>query len=124
MPEQKPGDILVIDDDPAIIQFVVDALEDAGYTARSAQNGEEGLMAILERLPALVLLDLILPGMYGAPLMGQIWAADPRLPIVLMSAMSHRLKPLANQYGIAWIAKPFSVQTLLICVGKYVQPSA
>ena len=117
------GDILVIDDDPAIVQFVVDALTDHGYAVRSAQNGADGLMAILERLPALVLLDLIMPGLHGGPLMAQIWAADPRLPIVLITAMPERGKPLAEEHGIAWIAKPFGVEPLLACVERYVRPS-
>ena len=124
MPDAPAGDILVIDDDPGILQFVVDALEDHGYAARGAANGEEGLMAIHARQPALVVLDLILPGLSGAPLMTQIWMAAPQTPVVLMTAVPERAGPLGEQYGLSWFAKPFSVQTLLTVVGHYLPPSA
>jgi DNA-binding response OmpR family regulator len=122
-PTRERDDILVIDDDPAIVGYVVDALEDHGYAVRSAPDGREGLAAIQQRLPSLVLLDLMLPGLFGAPLMGKIWDIDPRLPIVLITAAPTRAAPLAAAHGLAWIAKPFDIETLLTCVGRYARPS-
>jgi DNA-binding response OmpR family regulator len=119
-----PGDILVIDDDPAIVAYVTDALSDEGYATRGVHNGEEGLMAIHDHQPALVILDLVLPGIQGAPLMSQIWTAAPTTPIVLMTALPQLGEPLSAQYGLSWFAKPFSVNTLLTVVGRYIQPSS
>jgi DNA-binding response OmpR family regulator len=116
-----PGDILVIDDDPAIVAYVTDALSDEGYAIRGVYNGEEGLMEIHHRQPALVLLDVVLPGIQGAPLMSQIWNAAPMTPIVLMTAMPQLGEPLSAQYGLSWFEKPFSIDTLLTVVGRYVR---
>ncbi len=57
--------ILVVDDDPDIITFTVSILEENGYTAITAQNGEEGLKKIREEKPELVILDVLMPKQSG-----------------------------------------------------------
>jgi len=57
--------VLVVDDDPDIITFNVSILEENGYTAINAQNGEEGLKKIREEKPELVILDVLMPKQSG-----------------------------------------------------------
>ncbi|PIP35705.1 MAG: hypothetical protein COX20_09885 [Desulfobacterales bacterium CG23_combo_of_CG06-09_8_20_14_all_52_9] len=57
--------VLVVDDDPDIITFNVSILEENGYTAITAQNGEEGLKKIREEKPELVILDVLMPKQSG-----------------------------------------------------------
>jgi CheY-like chemotaxis protein len=59
------GDILVVDDDPIIVEMLTELLVFEGYDVRSAQCGPEALDAILARRPALILLDLQIPSMPG-----------------------------------------------------------
>jgi len=61
-----PKRILVVDDEPWIVNFLGAHLIAAGYDVQAAQSGEEALQAIRQRLPDAVVLDLMLPGMDGA----------------------------------------------------------
>ena len=58
-------DILIVDDDPAILATVAEILHDEGYSVRTAGNGMEGLAALEQQLPALVLLDMRMPVLDG-----------------------------------------------------------
>ena len=60
-----PHDILVIDDDAAVLATIADILRDEGYCVRTAANGKEGLAAAEQQRPALILLDMRMPGMDG-----------------------------------------------------------
>ncbi len=57
--------VLVVDDDPDVITFNVSVLEENGYTAVIARNGEEGLKKIKEEKPDLVILDVLMPKQSG-----------------------------------------------------------
>lgn len=117
------GDILIIEDEPLISQMVVVLLGANNYRVRSASSGEEGLMAIMDRQPALILLDLVLPGLSSEPLVQQIRAAAPQVPIVIVSASLDLARPLSEQYGTGRLDKPFTVEELLDCVQAYMPPS-
>ena len=69
---EKDLRILVIDDDPQIQRLLVRMLVSAGYEAHRAQNGKEGLQLAREIVPALVLLDLVLPDLDGETVCRQI----------------------------------------------------
>ena len=60
------GDILVVDDDSATVDLLVELLSDTGYTVGRALNGAEALMAVVDYLPALAVLDLWMPEVNGA----------------------------------------------------------
>jgi DNA-binding NtrC family response regulator len=116
------GDILVVDDDPAIVSFVVDSLIDAGYLVRSALSGRAGMQAINERAPALVLLDLRMAGLPGDDILVYLRSVHRRVPVVIITANPELAKPLVERYKIECIAKPFELDTLLDCVRRYMSP--
>lgn len=107
--------ILVVEDDPAILQGVADTLADEGYDVLTAQDGEAGDRLLRDRVPDLVVLDLMLPKMSGHELCRQARRRDMTMPILMLtarSAESDRVTGLdlgADDY----LTKPFSIPELL-----------
>ena len=82
------ADVLLVEDDPSILEFTTLVLESAGYSVRLAINGLEALDLIYQQQPNLILLDLMMPVMDGLSL-GQALRGDERtrdIPIVIFSA--------------------------------------
>lgn len=111
--------ILVIEDDAAIRQGILDALEFEGFLAVEADNGERGLELALREPCDLILLDLILPGRQGLEILREVRRARPTLPVIILTACgeeSDRVQGLrlgADDY----VVKPFSVRELLARIG-------
>ena len=107
--------ILVIEDDAAVRQGIVDALDYEGYETLEADDGIRGLHMALKVDCDLLLLDLILPGRDGFEILQQVRATRPTLPVVILTARgaeSDRVRGLklgADDY----VVKPFSVKELL-----------
>jgi len=118
-----PGDVLVIDDDAAICELIVEVLTDEGYAVRSAADAEAGLLAIEDRIPALLLLDIQLPGRQGDELLRILRAAGHTFPIALITASSQTAESLKDMGSVVCVAKPFDIDELLECVARYVQPA-
>lgn len=107
--------LLVIEDDPAIRQGVVDALEYAGYRTLQAGEGVRGLELALSANYRLLLLDLVLPGRDGFSILEELKKRRPGQPVIILSARGEeddRVRGLglgADDY----VMKPFSVRELL-----------
>ncbi|MBI4586759.1 MAG: response regulator transcription factor [Planctomycetes bacterium] len=107
--------ILIIEDDPAIRQGIVDALQFEGYQTLEAKNGNAGLDLALQADCHLLLLDLILPGRDGLEILRQVRLSRPSLPVIILTARGAEadrvqgLKLGADDY----VVKPFSVKELL-----------
>ena len=107
--------ILVVEDDAAIRQGVVDALDFAGFHTLDAADGHAGMEAALRRTYDLLLLDLVLPGPDGLEILRELRAARPTLPVIILTARgeeSDRVTGLrlgADDY----VVKPFSVKELI-----------
>lgn len=106
---------LVIEDDAAIRRGVVDALRAAGHEPTAAARGDDGLEQALAGEFDLVLLDLVLPGNSGWDILRVLRAAQPELPIIVLTACGaedqrvNGLKSGADDY----VVKPFSLRELL-----------
>ena len=107
--------ILVVEDDSAIRQGLVDALQFAGYETLQAANGNDGLARALQGAFDLLVLDLILPGQSGFDILRATRAARPNLPVIILTARGEEadrvegLRLGADDY----VVKPFSVRELL-----------
>jgi DNA-binding response OmpR family regulator len=107
--------ILVIEDDAAIRQGLVDALEFAGYDVLQAAEGNAGLDMAIGCDCDLLLLDLVLPHRDGLAILAEVRAARPTLPVIVLTARgaeTDRIRGLrlgADDY----VVKPFSVGELL-----------
>jgi two-component system phosphate regulon response regulator PhoB len=108
--------ILIVEDEPAIREMVVMSLERAGYEMVQAASAEEAEQVLANGLPALILLDWMLPGMSGIELARRLRRDDYTrdVPIIMLTARSEeddRIRGLevgADDY----MAKPFSTREL------------
>jgi two-component system nitrogen regulation response regulator NtrX len=78
--------ILVVDDEPSIVQTLAGILQDEGFEVLTAADGETALQVVEEESPDLVLLDIALPGMDGLEVLTQLKEQQPLLPVVMVSA--------------------------------------
>jgi CheY-like chemotaxis protein len=118
------GDILVIDDDDAIVSFITELLTEEGYAVRGVLSGRDALRAVTERRPALVLLDLRMAGLHGEDVLVYLHSAHRSVPVAIITAEPRLAAPLVERYKIECIAKPFDIDALLDCVRRYVRPRA
>jgi len=112
--------ILVIDDEEAIRLFLQATLEDEGYDVLTAATGGEGLEVAKERVPDLVLLDLMLPDMSGIQVLGGLKSAMPHLCVVMITA--YRETDTAVQAmklnAFDYVNKPIKLDRLLKVVAE------
>jgi DNA-binding response OmpR family regulator len=107
--------ILVVEDDAAIRQGIVDALQFDGYATLEAATGDVGLDMARSVDCDLVLLDLVLPGQDGLSILREVRGTRPTLPIIILTARGEEqdrvqgLKLGADDY----VVKPFRVAELL-----------
>jgi len=108
------GRILVVDDEPAITDFIALGLHHEGYEVATAGDGHQGLRAVDEFKPDLVILDVMMPRLDGFELCRAI-AGEPRRGIIILSARDettdriHGLELGADDY----LVKPFEFGELL-----------
>ena len=106
--------VLVVDDEPRIVQLARDYLENAGFAVLSAGDGPSALHAFRTRHPDLVVLDLGLPGLDGLDVARTI-RTESQTPIVMLTARDDELdKLLGLELGADdYITKPFSPRELV-----------
>lgn len=108
--------ILIIDDDPAIRETLMEVLEEEGYSVACATNGAEGLAAIEHAMPAMVLLDMRMPVMDGWGFAKALHDRAIHLPLVVMTAAQESTQWSQEIAAAALLAKPFSLDDLLQAV--------
>jgi DNA-binding response OmpR family regulator len=103
--------ILVIEDEPRILSFLVRGLEAEGYAVESAMHGGAALERARQRHPDLVVLDLLLPGIDGLTVLRELKQERPELPVVILSARSDLPTKLRGfELGASdYVAKPFAL---------------
>ncbi len=106
--------ILLVDDEPKIVQLGRDYLERAGFNVASAANGEAALAAFRSRPPDLIVLDLGLPGADGLEVTRQIRRASD-VPIIMLTARGEESDKLIGlELGADdYMVKPFSPKELV-----------
>ncbi len=85
--------ILLVDDDPDFVEAVRVIVESGGYAVRVAYDGQEGLEAVAEEKPDLIVLDVMMPVMNGHEACAKL-KADPAtasIPIILLTAVADRV---------------------------------
>jgi len=107
--------ILVIEDDRAVQRALKRLFESEGYSVDSSYDGPAGLEAFRASPPAVVVLDLRLPGMAGKDLCREIKQSSPDLPVIVLSAAADVAdKVLLLELGADdYVTKPFSPRELL-----------
>src|SRR5579875_3499041 len=114
------GSILIVDDEPDIVEFLTTVLHDEGYSSDSARNGQEALQKIREERPTLVILDLMMPIMNGFEVLDALRRSDNRVrpSVIVLSAKSTHgdILEALERGADDFIPKPFDLEDLLLRV--------
>jgi excisionase family DNA binding protein len=108
--------VLIVDDDDKLREFVRVNLEMEGYTVREAASAREGLDALEEQSPDLVLLDVMMPEMDGWEMLRQLHERHGMgaIPVIVFSGqVEEDAGEVAARGAQAFIGKPFSPQSLI-----------
>jgi DNA-binding response OmpR family regulator len=114
MEVKRPLDILIVDDDKKIVNLVALYLKHEGFNVLTAYDGQEAIDLALQRQPALVILDLLLPKVTGSEVC-EILRAKSRVPIIMLTARTTEEDKIdgldlgADDY----VTKPFSPKELM-----------
>ena len=114
--------VLVVDDEPRIVEFLLENLRADDYSVLTASNGEEAIDVLSRTRPDLILLDVVLPGMSGIDVCRRVRGGDavndpwdPNLPIIMLSAKAEhtdRVRGLSRGAD-DYVTKPFHYPELL-----------
>ncbi len=115
--------ILLIDDDVQLRMVLARALGKSGYDVREAENGQQALERISEKMPRLVITDLVMPDRDGLELIKEMGSRYPELPVIAMSgnagsAKGDLLKVALRMGACATLPKPFSIQEITDLVAQ------
>ena len=109
--------VLVVDDNPQVREVVRVNLEMEGYTVREAANAEEGLAAVEDDLPDLILLDVMMPQVDGWEMLRRVQERHGAgsVPVVMFSGQleSVAAREAAERGARAFVGKPFDLRALI-----------
>jgi two-component system OmpR family response regulator len=112
-------EILVVDDEVAVANFLAEAIRGQGHTVTVTHRGEEAIELLAQRRPDAVFLDVLMPEMSGVEVLRRIRAVDPTLPVILITghAREDELEE-ARRLGVSEvIEKPFILTHLGAALG-------
>ncbi|AKJ00722.1 two-component system response regulator AtoC [Archangium gephyra] len=120
MAEPLKGNVLLVDDDPAVAKVLGALLGQAGLTVHTASNGQEALTLLGRKPIDVVVSDVRMPGMGGMELLAEVGRSWPDVPVILLTA--HGTVPLAVEAMKAGAAdfalKPFDREEILFSIRK------
>lgn len=124
-PEKSSNAILIIDDNLANIHILARLLEHSGFVVRVAESGEGAIEHLQKEIPALILLDVMMPGIDGFQTCTRI-KADPataNIPVIFMTALDQTVNKLRglNLGAVDYITKPFDHQEVLARIQLHLQ---
>ncbi|MEA2007838.1 MAG: response regulator [Chloroflexota bacterium] len=110
--------LICVEDEPEVTELVQIILQREGYEVLGAKGGREGLALIREKLPALVLLDLMMPDMDGWEVYQQLQAEDATrdIPVIVVTAKAQSIDKVLGLYIAkvdGYITKPFKPSELV-----------
>jgi two-component system response regulator (stage 0 sporulation protein F) len=114
--------ILIVDDQPGIRRLLMEVLTEEGYAVITASNGYEGLQKAKEIEPALILMDMKMPGMDGIETLRELRKVGQAGNVIMMTAYGElELVNQARELGAyAYITKPFDIIALCSMVSSHV----
>jgi CheY-like chemotaxis protein len=119
-----PQTVLVVDDEPDMLDGVARILRRGPYTCLTATSGQGALQVFEREQPDVVLTDLRMPGMDGLALLRALRRLSPRTPVILVTAYASDAAAYeAAQAGaVGFLAKPFSGAQLLQTIRDALRP--
>jgi DNA-binding response OmpR family regulator len=122
--------VLVVDDDPDIVELIQLNLELAGHRVITASDGQQALAAVQRETPDAILLDLMMPGLDGWAVIDKLKARSDRevseIPVFMVTALAEPQNRLRGgiEGAIRYITKPFDPAQLAEMIADAVSPGA
>ena len=114
--------VLIIEDDPAIVKGLEEALKEENFKVQVATDGTKGYQMAKRESIALIILDLMLPGMNGKEICQQLRSDGVTTPILMLTAKKSR-EDMARgeQVGADWyITKPFKSAMVIETIQRFI----
>jgi len=125
---QDPGPktnkkILIIDDEPQLVESIAVRLKASGYAVSTAPDGVSGINKFKEAEPDLVILDIMMPGLSGLDILRELKQLNSGVPVIMLTAYGTPQSAIESLRLGAYdhLAKPFNSETLLEIVKKALQ---
>jgi two-component system OmpR family response regulator len=114
-PTKSEARLLVVDDEPTILELLAGTLRFAGFDVLTAASGAEALRAATGARPDLILLDVMMPDCDGFDVIRRIRAGGPRVPVIFLTARDtvHERVTGLTLGGDDYVTKPFSLDEVL-----------
>jgi len=114
--------VLVVDDEPRILNFVRVSLNLAGYEVLTAADGEEALRLARQHRPDIVLLDIVMEPLSGFEVLERLRVFSPQVPVIVFSARRPVVEQARQCGANDFITKPFKPgeleRKIAACLGK------
>jgi len=119
--ENKQKKILVVDDEPDILEFLQVIMEEEGYTVATTTKGEDVEKLHDGGLPDLILLDVLLSGKDGREIVKRLKQQEEthHIPVIMFSAHPSAEETARVAGADDFVAKPFAIDILLNKVARY-----
>ncbi|WP_433498210.1 response regulator transcription factor [Sphaerimonospora sp. CA-214678] len=112
--EKSAGRLLVVDDEPNILELLTASLRFAGFDVVTASTGAEAMLAAERDRPDLIVLDVMLPDMDGLAVADRLRGAGPRIPVVFLTARDATEDKIAGlNKADDYVTKPFSLEEVI-----------
>ncbi len=119
--------ILIVEDDPDILQLLAYNVRSAGYEVLTAMDGNSAMALVRQYLPRLVILDLMIPGINGLEVCKEMkrGAATRKIPVVMLTAKGEELDRVVGlEIGADdYVVKPFSPRELILRIAAVLRRS-
>jgi excisionase family DNA binding protein len=122
--ERTGPSVLIVDDDPGLRRYVRASLELEGFEVREAGSAEEGLAALEEGAPNLILLDVMMPKMDGWEMLRRVQERHGvgAIPVIMFSGkVEESAEDAASRGASGFIGKPFDPQQLVVQAKQILQ---
>jgi CheY-like chemotaxis protein len=112
--------ILVVDDEPLILEVLGSVLVDEGFRVQTAADGQAALEVLAGGLPDLIISDVMMPRLGGLEFLAHVRERAPTLPVILFSAVHQRMRPHDRDLPdhTVFVTKPFDLEALLAIVER------
>lgn len=116
----KSPEILVVDDDPMVLEIVVESIKAAGYDADSCQDGEEALRMTAANEYDVILTDMKLPGLDGLSLIRRLKAGNSDTDVIVITGYGsiENAVECMRAGALDYLIKPFTVDQIQVAVRK------
>jgi CheY-like chemotaxis protein len=115
----RPRPVLIVDDDVATLAVERQLLVESGFRVVEAHDGAEALRLVQEDPPALVVLDVQMPGMDGPSFARELRMALKRVPLVILTGVANPRHEADRCNAEAFLSKPFDAQELVSVVRRF-----